>query len=104
MPRRLKRGVCLFVRAAGDAGRGRREAAANSVKVCRAGQRGVQKEGEQNDGRAPCVRTARRPVLFLDSQPLSFSSGEACFVKFNHTGGRAVKLVETLPARALPPD
>ncbi|MCA1613503.1 MAG: hypothetical protein LC800_04960, partial [Acidobacteria bacterium] len=103
VPRRFERGICLFVRASGDVGRGRREAAADSVEVCRAGKGGVQKEGEQKDGRAPRARAARCPSLSLDSQPLNFPLGEACLVKFNHTGGRAVKLVETRPARAAPP-
>ena len=65
MPRRFERGLSSTVRVSGDAVRRLREAAAYPVKVCRPGQRGVQKEDEQKEGHAPCARPDRCPALPL---------------------------------------
>jgi hypothetical protein len=103
MTRRFGRDVRRFIPAGGEAGGRKREAAPYPVEVCRAGQRGVQAEGEQNESHAPRSRADYRPTLSPKSQPESLPLGEINYRKFNHRRGRTVKLLTALPAQPARP-
>ena len=73
VPGRLRRGLRPpAADGGGDAGRLSIEAAARPVEVGRAGQRGVQEEGEQKEGHAQWARADTCPELPLSSQPKVF--------------------------------